>query len=52
MSKREEKLDQKIPAKSEIKKGSRPLDDHDLDKANGGVTLNYGHIEFKYIEQK
>ena len=53
MSKHEDKQqDQKLPAKPAIEKEIRPLDDHDLAKASGGVTLNYGHIEIKYVEQK
>jgi hypothetical protein len=53
MSKHEDKQqDQKSSTKPVIEKGTRPLDDHDLAKASGGVTLNYGHIEIKYVEQK
>jgi hypothetical protein len=58
MSKHDEKLEQKSPAKTEI---SGALDDKDLEKVTGGdkaspketfpketVTLNYGHIEYTY----
>jgi hypothetical protein len=58
MSKHDEKLEQKSPAKTEI---SGALDDKDLEKVTGGdkaspketfpketLTLAYGHINFEY----
>jgi hypothetical protein len=51
MSKHQEKLQQKSPTNGEIKKDSGALDDKDIDRATGGLTLNYGRIEFKYVEQ-
>jgi hypothetical protein len=58
MSKHDEKLEQKSPAKTEI---SGALDDKDLEKVTGGdkaspketfpketVTFNYGHLEIAY----
>jgi hypothetical protein len=60
MSKHEDKLEQKSPAKPEIR-GSGALDDKDLEKVTGGdkaspketfpkqtVTFNYGHLEIAY----
>jgi hypothetical protein len=50
MSKQDEKLEQKSPAKSEIK-CSGALHDTDLEKVTGG-SLNYGRIEWTYTKQK
>jgi hypothetical protein len=52
MSKHDEKLEQKSPAKPVIKKGSGALDDKDLEKVNGGVTLNYEKIEVNYTKRQ
>jgi hypothetical protein len=61
MSKRENKLVQKSPAKTEI---SGALDDNDLETVSGGdkaspketfptetISLNYGRIEWTYTKQ-
>ena len=61
MSKQENKLVQKSPAKTEI---SGALDDNDLEKVTGGdkaspketfptetISLSYGHIEWTYTKQ-
>jgi hypothetical protein len=50
MSKQDENLEQKSPAKSEIK-CSGALDDTDLEKVTGG-SLSYGRIEWTYTKQK
>ena len=50
MSKQDEKLEQKSPAKSEIK-CSGALHDMDLEKVTGG-SLSYGRIEWTYTRQK
>jgi type VI protein secretion system component Hcp len=49
MSKQDEKLEQKSPAKSEIKCSA--LHDTDLEKVTGG-SLNYGRIQWTYTQQK
>jgi hypothetical protein len=63
MSKHEDKLEQKSPAKPEIRKGSGALDDQDLEKVTGGdkaapkefpketVSIAYGAIEFQYTSK-
>jgi hypothetical protein len=61
MSKQENKLVQKSPAKTEI---SGALDDNDLEKVTGGdkaspketfptetISLSYGYIEWTYTKQ-
>jgi hypothetical protein len=50
MSKQDEKLEQKSPAKSEIK-CSGALHDTDLEKVTGGIGGN-GRIEWTYTKQK
>jgi hypothetical protein len=62
MSKHEDKLEQKSPAKPEIR-GSGALDDKDLEKVTGGdkaspketvketVTFSYGSLQIKYTDQ-
>ena len=50
MSKQDEKLEQKSPAKSEIKCSA--LHDTDLEKVTGGSLFNYGRIEWTYYQQK
>jgi hypothetical protein len=49
MSKQDEKLEQKSPAKSEIKCSA--LHDADLEKVTGG-SLYFGRIEWTYYQQK
>ena len=67
MSKHDDKLEQKSPAKPEIRKGSGALDDQDLEKVTGGdkaspkkvtsvgpteqISLSFGKLGFKYNEQ-
>ena len=63
MSKHEDKLEHKSPAKAEIKKDSGALDDKDLEKVTGGdkaapketvkesVGFAFSHIEYKYTNQ-
>jgi hypothetical protein len=62
MNKHEDKLEQKSPAKPEIR-GSGALDDKHLEKVTGGdkaspketvketVTFNYGSLQIKYTDQ-
>jgi len=52
MSKHDEKLGQKSPAKPEIKKESGALDENDLEKVTGGITFVYGKLSIKYTPQK
>jgi hypothetical protein len=52
MSKHDEKLGQKSPAKPEIKKEGGALDENDLEKVTGGLTFNYGSLSIKYTPQK
>ena len=63
MSKHEDKLEQKLPANPEIRKGSGALGDQDLEKVTGGgkvapkefpketVSFAYGAIEIQYTSQ-
>jgi hypothetical protein len=60
MSKHQDKLQQKSPAKPEIDNDRGALDDQDLAKVTGGdkaspkefpkeiITLDYGRIEYQY----
>jgi hypothetical protein len=64
MSKHEEKLERKSPAKPEIRKGSGALDDQDLEKVTGGdkkvtgrdkgvtetLTLSFTELKWAYTE--
>jgi hypothetical protein len=52
MSRHQQKLERKSPAKPEIEKGSGALDENDLDKATGGqVSIPYKEIKVEYKEQ-
>jgi hypothetical protein len=49
MSKHDDRLEQKSPAKPEIS----ALDDADLEKVTGGeVTFEYGSLSVQYVQQK
>jgi hypothetical protein len=52
MSKHDEKLGQKSPAKPAIKKERGALDENDLERVTGGITFNYGSLAIKYTPQK
>jgi hypothetical protein len=64
MSKHQDKLEQKSPAKPEIKNGSGALDDQDLEQVTGGdkkvtgrdkgvtetLTLSFTELKWAYTE--
>jgi hypothetical protein len=52
MSKHQDKLERKSPAKPEIEKGSAALDENDLEKVTGGqISIPFRHIKIEYKEQ-
>ncbi len=52
MSKHQEKLERKSPAKPEIEKGSGALDEKDLEQVTGGqISIPFKKIEIEYKEQ-
>jgi hypothetical protein len=51
MSRHEGKPAQKSPATREIARDNGVLDDKDIEQAIGGLSLNYTHIKFEYVER-
>jgi hypothetical protein len=52
MSKHQEKLERKSPAKPEIGKGRGALEENDLEQVTGGqISIPFKQIEIEYKEQ-